>query len=337
MSALELDEIRVRLRDKFSRHELLGINVSVLEMFNQFDEILGVRKIDYMTGSAEGLRRAIDNAIFQAETASAQISVSPLRIDGSDLVADVQIQNLAGHRFPSGVGFRRAFVEFTVFDTPNNRDRLLWASGRTNALGVIVDQNGKPLPTEFFQKNMRGERYQPHFSSSHAITMQDQVQILEQVAEDPEGQITTSFLALFKTLKDNRLLPRGWTLEGPPEADLPEGWIMATHPVGTDHDRTFTDGRGAAALTYRVPLSDLEGGEFDPKQLKVVATLYYQSIPPFYLKDRFKVAPDDPATKRLHYLASHLDLSKTHVKGWKLRIASAKARLSSPGGMSRRE
>ena len=108
---------------------------------------------------------------------------------------------------------------------------------------------------------------------------------------------------------------------------------MATHPVGTDHDRTFTDGRGAATLTYRVPLSDLEGGEFDPKQLKVVATLYYQSIPPFYLKDRFKVAPDDPATKRLHYLASHLDLSKTHVKGWKLRIASAKARLSSSGVM----
>ena len=108
-----------------------------------------------------------------------------------------------------------------------------------------------------------------------------------------------------------------------PGADRPDGWIEATHPVGTDKDKTFTDGHGAATLTYRVPLRDLDGGDVDTKQLKVVATLYYQSIPPHYLKDRFKVAPDDPATKRLYYLTSHLDLSKTPVKGWKLRIASA--------------
>ncbi len=134
----DLDQIRVRVRDNFSRHELLGINVNVLEMFDQFDDILGVRKVDYMTGSAQGLRRAIGHAVDQAENATAGISVQPLKIVGDELVAEVRVQNKTGHRFPSGVGFRRAFVEFAVYDTRDNRDRRLWASGRTDRLGVLV-------------------------------------------------------------------------------------------------------------------------------------------------------------------------------------------------------
>ena len=44
-------DLRVRYRTEgFVRHELLGMNAFLLEMFNQFDDILGVRKTDYMTG-----------------------------------------------------------------------------------------------------------------------------------------------------------------------------------------------------------------------------------------------------------------------------------------------
>ena len=44
--------------------------------------------------------------------------------------------NLAGHKFPSGVSFRRAFLNFQVLDASGN---VLWASGNTNGDGVIVD------------------------------------------------------------------------------------------------------------------------------------------------------------------------------------------------------
>jgi len=54
----------------------------------------------------------------------------------------------------------------------------------------------------------------------------------------------------------------------------------------------------------------------------VRATLYYQAIPPRYLIDRFSQSAG-PATRRLHYLTSHLDDSTTAFAGWKLPLASA--------------
>ncbi len=50
-------------------------------------------------------------------------------------MAEVKVENLAGHKFPSGVGFRRAFLTFEVLDA-NGDD--LWVSGRTDPTGVLV-------------------------------------------------------------------------------------------------------------------------------------------------------------------------------------------------------
>ena len=53
------------------------------------------------------------------------------------------------------------------------------------------------------------------------------------------------------------------------------------------------------------------------------ATLYYQAMPPYYLRNLFATAPDGPATRRLHSLIGHLDLKGTPIEGWKLKVASA--------------
>ena len=53
------------------------------------------------------------------------------------------------------------------------------------------------------------------------------------------------------------------------------------------------------------------------RPLKLRATLYYQSIPPRYVNDRFNQA-QGPGTRRLHFLTSHLDDSQTSFKNWKL-------------------
>lgn len=50
--------------------------------------------------------------------------------------------------------------------------------------------------------------------------------------------------------------------------------------------------------------------------------LYYQSIPPYYLKERFRWA-DGPETQRLGYFASHLNVKSTPVEGWKLLVKCA--------------
>jgi hypothetical protein len=121
-------------------------------------------------------------SVLQAQNSTAQVSiVSVTKVQGS-LQADVLVQNLAGHNFPSGVSFRRAFLNFQVFDAANN---LLWASGNTNSDGVIVDQSGKTLTTEFFSPTQ--QNFQPHFWTENPITADNQVEIYEELVTDPQG------------------------------------------------------------------------------------------------------------------------------------------------------
>jgi hypothetical protein len=306
-----LSEITVPIRPAFARHTLLGINQWGLEMFNQFDDILGVRKTDYMTGSSNGLPFAIAESDSLAKTKTATVQILDLKQKGVEVEARVKVTNLTGHRFPSGVGFRRAFLEFKVVD---ERGSILWSSGRTNTLGVIVDGNGRPLPSEFLEEDPKTgqQRYEPHYQN---ITRQDQAQIYQELVKNPEGRFTTSFLALADPVKDNRLLPIGWTRKGPTgfqfsHETMPEGNVI--------DDKQFLDGTGSDIITYTAQLPNAPAG-----RIRVVATLYYQSIPPFYLRDRFTIAPNGKGTQRLHYLASHLRLPGTNIEGWRLEIAKA--------------
>lgn len=306
-----LDSITVPIRPNFARHTLLGVNVFALEMFNQFDSLLGVRKTDYMTSSPFGLPFAIRQADFQAKKKSAMVEITGLTRNGRQLTANVKVTNLTGHRFPSGVGFRRAFLELKVVDP---QGKVLWISGRTNDLGILIGKDGKPLPSEFHEVNSQTGKqiYQPHYTK---IDREDQVQIFEELIQSPEGKFTTSFLNLETVVKDNRLLPIGWTKDGPPGFR----WAEATMPHGeAAHDPEFTNGKGSDALSYVIDLP-----EEALKDARVVATLYYQSIPPDYLRDRLTTSPNSPPTQRLGYLVEHLQLKGTPAAGWKLQIGSA--------------
>lgn len=70
-----------------------------------------------------------------------------------------------------------------------------------------------------------------------------------------------------------------------------------------------------------MPLADLLGRT--PASVKV--TLYYQSIPPGYLQDRFCTTPASPDTARLFFVAGHTNLDGTRAEGWKLQVVSSGA------------
>ena len=87
---------------------------------------------------------------------------------------------------------------------------------------------------------------------------------------------------------------------------------------------------GADTIEYRIPLDAETLNRAD----RVQVTIYYQSIPPFYLQQRFHDASQGPGRQddiqRLYYLTSHLNLDDAKsekgepvLKGWKLRIAGA--------------
>lgn len=316
-----VDEITVPKRDEFKRHELLGLNVFLLEIFNQFSDVLGVRKDDYMSVSNSGLQNAIDNYAAQAQMKTATIAVKAVDVFGPAVRATVTVNNLAGHRFPSGVGFRRAFVELLVIENKDGADNVVWSSGRTNDLGLIVDENGGVLPSEFFSDytdadgNVR-QHYQPHYQT---IDAQNQVQIYEELTQNAAGRFTTSFVRRDATVKDNRMLPVGWTQNGP-DPLLTGVYLKATQPDGTDGDPDYTDGRaGTDTVAYNFFLPD----GVNVNDCRVQATLYYQAIPPYYLNDRFRTAPDGEATRRLYYLTSNLKPQGTVIENWKLKLVSA--------------
>jgi mono/diheme cytochrome c family protein len=317
------DDIRVRFRTEgYARHELLGLNIPLLEMFSQFNDVLGVRKDDYMSGSKSDLADTIDNAVMQARQETVGVQVSKPVISNGKLTATVRVTNKTGHRFPSGVGFRRAFIEFNVIENRNGRENVVWASGRTNDLGLIVDGNGKVLPSEFFTDYIENgktlQHYQPHYQT---INSQDQVQIYEELAQDAAGKFTTSFIHRDHELKDNRLLPLGWTKSGP-SPEVPHAYVEATYPKGNAaEDPQYLDGGGTDIVTYEVTLP----AGVDPANVTVEATIFYQSIPPSFLNMRFQGAPDAPATRRLYYLTSNLATVLTPIRNWKLRLISQRS------------
>lgn len=276
----------------------------MLRIFQQFTELLGFSAVDPYgyNGSTLALLTGADESLKLAQQETATVQVKSVARTAGNLEALVSITNHAGHKFPSGVNFRRAFLEFAVLDANGT---VLWASGRTNNLGVIVDEKDTPLDTEFSKV-----KWQPHYET---ITQQDQVQIYEERNANQHNQLTTSFLDLFFDVKDNRLLPQGWSLT------LPNTDFM--QPVGINDDPRYADGSGSDEITYRVPLSAL-----GPSATPVRARLYYQSIPPYYLRDRFTIANGNE-TQRLYYLTSHLATQGSPIENWKLLIGTDQVTL----------
>jgi hypothetical protein len=340
--------VNLSVREGFARHTLVGLNVFLVKMAQQFPDVLGIRTQDPMMGKlgVDPLIATEQAMLDQASKKTATIAVSDVTITGDALRAKVTVTNLAGHKFPSGVGFRRAFIAFNVFD---QNGETLWASGRANAAGVIVDESDTPIDGELWWKDdcsghaQPGER--PHQKHHTEITKQGQAQIYQELVStppanlsespprhlepvcgvnaEPAGELTTSFLSICAEVKDNRLLPKGFLpLESRKEIAkaLGAGEDLAIDVGATniDHDPDYDSG-GGDSLTYTIPLPDLPS---EAKPASVEATLYYQATPPFYLQDRFCTATG-PDVDRLRFLVGHLNLDGTEAEGWKLKVVGS--------------
>ena len=330
-------DIDIEEREGFARHTLAGLNVFLIKMAQQFPDVFGIPTQDPMLvkKGLPSLIRTEQKMIDQADDEVATIAVKDVNVEYGTLKAEVAIENLVGHKFPSGVGFRRAFVEFNVMDRTGNS---IWSSGGTNGAGVIIDKDGVPIDGELWWKDdcsalssPGAPKFQPHFQTINSTRQAQIYQELVTAPSDavpnpscekgdvtPGGNLTTSFLSICESVKDNRLLPHGFLDLADrielsqflgAKADLAEE--TGAHHVGDDpHYKTG----GGDAFTYEIPLSDMDG-----EPVTVQATLNYQSIPPFYLQDRFCTAKGSDRD-RLYFLAGHLNLSGTEAENWRFQI-----------------
>ena len=284
-----LHDLKVRVRQgDYRRHTFQGLNGFLLEILRQYDDILGVRRHDFMTGSKTDLDQAIANLARQARRDVVEMTTQSQWNDQGRLQVEVRLLNKAGHRFPSGVGFRRAFLELLVVEKTDQGEHIVWSSGRTNEIGALLDDRGQVLPTEYHTSDAEGKpHYQPHHQQ---ITSPQQVQIYEHLMTNAAGRVTTSFLHQSVMLKDNRLLPQGWSATGPDPTALSGEFLAATHPgERAAEDPRYADGSGSDAVDYSIALP----AAVDRDRVEVRATLYYQSIPPFFLQQLFEHARMD--------------------------------------------
>lgn len=345
-------------RRPYNRHALYGLNAFLNAWFQQFPLLLGYRQQDYMNGNVRApLLTARETVLEVAREETAEVVLEQVGWQGEALEARVVVRNLGGHSLPSGVGFRRLFLELLVL---GEGEEVLWASGRTNEVGVILEgTTARPLPTEFWGAGPGGLPLQPHHQ---VITSGAQVQIYEEATQDEALQFTSSFLHRYWGIKDNRLRPRGWSparvsdpalreeyyeATRPGQGPEQNGWPRPSQPRAYRNPRypaleRYTDTRGdpdyelgahggqglpgSDSVLYRVSLTP----EQRAAARRIQLTLYSQSTPPSYLQERFAQAArpgaERTAAQRLYYMASHLNTAavaedgKPYLQGFKLRV-----------------
>ncbi|MHB8809161.1 MAG: hypothetical protein ACYC9M_04020 [Desulfobulbaceae bacterium] len=178
----------VTAKDHFSQHFFVGGNVFMLDILQDNVDVLG------LTASSDLLEKTKVRTLVQLQRQSARLALGGLRLQGNNLTAGVTVENLTGHKFPSGFPSRRLWIHFTVRDAGGD---VVFESGRPLADGTIAGNDN----------DATASGYEPHHQ---VITDQGQVQIYETLMKDTDGNVTYTLLRASTYSKDNRLLPMGF-------------------------------------------------------------------------------------------------------------------------------
>jgi hypothetical protein len=195
-------------REGFSKHVFVGGNFFLLRLLNRYRLDLGVEALPLELDASAS--RTVQNL----QTQTATVSVDRVALAAGQLDVDVVVQDLAGHKFPTGYPARRAWLHVTVKDA---NGRPVFESGAITPAGLIQGNDNDADATKF----------EPHYSE---IRQPDQVQIYESIMSDPAGLPTTGLLTAVKYLKDNRLLPRGF------DKATPDAWTQVVGGALQDAD-----------------------------------------------------------------------------------------------------
>ncbi len=175
-------------REPFGQHEFAGANPFILTILRDNGKELGVM------ADAEHFNAAIADAQASLGKRSATLAVKSLEQKGDNLVAQLQVTPLTGHKFPTSFPSRRAWLHVAVTDAAG---KVIFESGQPKADGSITGNDADADPAKI----------EPHYD---VVTKPDQVQIYEAIMGDTDGKVTYTLLRGAKFLKDNRVLPAGF-------------------------------------------------------------------------------------------------------------------------------
>jgi hypothetical protein len=237
----------------FGLHHLVGGNVHMLELMKANREVLGIPATEaHFDSTIARTRKLLTERTLDTELWLVDRDSDTARF-GLELI------NKAGHRFPSGYPSRRAFITFVVLTADND---TLFKSG---------------LLQSDYEVEGHDVGYEPHYD---VIRSTDQVQIYELVMGDVNGNVTTVLERAKEPLKDNRLVPLGFTTLHPVyDTTL----IAGVPPSDLDFNRDAfgVEGSGTDIVRYHVAMNGYSG------VLRVHASVYYQPVPPGWNAEMF--------------------------------------------------
>jgi len=231
--SMPISSVFAQPREGLHRHVFVGGNFFLLRLLNRYRNDLGVEALPVELDASAA--RTVRNL----ESQTATVTVQSPAISGGRLNFDVSVQDLTGHKFPTGYPARRAWLHVTVHDAAG---RVVFESGALSASGSIAGNDN----------DADAARFEPHYTE---IRQPDQVQIYESIMGDAAGRPTTGLLSAVRYLKDNRLLPRGF------DKTTADAWVQVVGSAAQDADFAA----GGDQIRYSVDL----GGAGGPFQVDV--------------------------------------------------------------------
>ena len=249
-------------RTPYGLHQLVGANTAMLEIMRDNIELLG------LTATAEHF----DSTLLWTQQLLTEHSVELITPESFQFIETelelnptIRLRNKAGHKLPSGYASRRMFIEFIVHSGTDTT----FHSGKLDPTGSrIMGSDDVGL-----------DDYEPHYD---IITDDSQVQIYELVAADVESNPTNVLEQAAITVKDNRLVPLGFSenhfaydttqIKGNALLDWNFNYDSSTYGTGTD----------AITYVFDNPTWTIGGWEWE-----ITINIWYQSMPPRWVESMF--------------------------------------------------
>lgn len=222
-------------------HTFTGANVFMLKLLQANAGEIGITAEDAQMEAA--IQRVSAQLMATADTV---LQVGEVTLEEGVLNAAVTVNNFNGHKFPTAFPSRRVWLHVWVVDASGT---TIFESGAVDADGRIAGNDNDSDPS----------LYEPHYD---LISDPEQVQIYESIMQTTEDEVTTTLLKASSYVKDNRLLPAGFSLAGVDADIAPYGQAV--------RDEDFI--AGGDTVHYQVDVSAAEG------PFAVNFELYYQSI-----------------------------------------------------------
>ena len=234
----------INARSPFAQHYFVGGNAFMVRLHQNSVDELG------LTCSEAHLEGTLQRTLAQLQSRSLALAIEESALAGDTLTVRLKLDSMVGHKFPTGIPLRRAWVHLVVSD---GKGDVIFESGKPNPDGSIVGCDA----------DNDASAYEPHYD---VITAADQVQVYESVMSDSEKNITYTLLRGQTYVKDNRILPAGFE-----KASAGKDFAVA----GTAASDANFD-KGSDQVSYRVNVKG-RSGPYTVKARVLFQSLSYRS------------------------------------------------------------